>query len=501
MKNNHPTIIQGGMGIAVSNWKLAQTVSKAGGLGVVSGTAINSVLVRTLQDGDKSGDVRRALKHFPNQEIVESILKSYFIEGGKQKSAPYKRAPMFQIQPTKTWLQLNTVASYVEVFLAKEGHSNPVGINLLEKIIVPNLSAIYGALIAGVEYILMGAGIPREIPGAIDLLVQNKLASLKIPVEGQTADQPTVTSFDPVAVMNGQPIADLKRPYFFPIVASSTLALNLKKKATGKVDGFIVESPLAGGHNAPPRGPMKIDSNGEPIYGERDVVDLSEMKALELPFWMAGSYATPEKLAEVKSQGAHGIQVGTLFAFSQESGLDAGLKNEVVQKIQKNELPEDGLIFTDPVSSPTGFPFKAVRLESTLSNFQNYIKRTRICDLGYLRHAYQKADGVISQRCPAEPVDDYLKKGGKIEETVGKKCLCNALMADIGMAQTQANQEIEQPLLTAGNDLNELKRILKPGQFKYSALDILNYLSDGCSAKFSGEQASLCPTPLAENHL
>ena len=167
----------------------------------------------------------------------------------------------------------------------------------------------------------------------------------------------------------------------------------------------------------------------------------------------------------------------------------------MVQKIQKNEVPENGLIFTDPVSSPTGFPFKAVRLESTLSQQENYIKRTRICDLGYLRHAYQKADGVIAQRCPAEPVEDYLKKGGKIEETVGKKCLCNALMADIGMAQTQANQEIEQPLLTAGNDLNELKRILKPGQLKYSALDILKYLSGEFS--FS----SLSPTPLAENHL
>ena len=78
-----PVIIQGGMGIAVSNWQLAKRVSKAGQLGVVSGTAIDNVFARRLQDGDKSGDTRRALSHFPNQEIVEKLLKKYFIEIGR----------------------------------------------------------------------------------------------------------------------------------------------------------------------------------------------------------------------------------------------------------------------------------------------------------------------------------------------------------------------------------------------------------------------------------
>ena len=89
MSTNHPRIIQGGMGIAVSGWKLAKTVSELGQLGVVSGTAINSVLVRKLQDGDKSGDMRRALKAFPSQSIAESILTSYFVEGGKPADKPY----------------------------------------------------------------------------------------------------------------------------------------------------------------------------------------------------------------------------------------------------------------------------------------------------------------------------------------------------------------------------------------------------------------------------
>lgn len=476
MKTNHPIIIQGGMGIAVSGWKLAKAVCKAGHLGVVSGTAINSVLVRRLQDGDPQGDVRRALKAFPNQEIAEQILTTYFIEGGKPATQAYKRAGMFTIQSSKVILQLNTVASFVEVFLAKEGHSNPVGINFLEKILLPNLSGIYGALLAGVDYVIMGAGIPREIPGALDLLSQNKKASLKVPVDGALPGEETVTSFDPSEVMQGVLPASLKRPFFFPIVSSSVLAANLKKKATGEVNGFIVESPLAGGHNAPPRGPMKLDSQGEPIYGPRDVVDLAEMKALGLPFWMAGSYATPEMFAEVKAQGAHGIQVGTLFAFSEESGLAPELRREVVTMIANNDVPAEGLIFTDPRSSPTGFPFKAVRMGNSLSQTALYEKRKRICDLGYLRHAYRKEDGSVGQRCPAEPVADFVKKGGAVEETQGRKCLCNALMADIGMAQIQAGGDVEGHLLTAGDDLNLLGRILKPNQSSYTAKDVINYL-------------------------
>lgn len=471
---NHPVIIQGGMGIAVSDWKLAKTVAKTGQLGIVSGTAINSVLVRRLQDGDPNGDSRRALKAFPSQAIAEKILATYFIEGGRMTTAPYKRSPMYGIKSPLALLQLTVAACFVEVWLAKEGHQGKVGLNLLEKIQLPNLACLYGAMLAGCEYVIMGAGIPREIPGALDLLSQNQTASLKISVEG--SDEDAVTYFNPAEVMENTELKPLHRPYFFPIVSSAVLAMNLKKKSTGKVDGFIVEGPLAGGHNAPPRGPMKLNERGEPIYGERDTVSLADMKALELPFWMAGYYATPEKLKEVQEQGAHGIQVGTLFAFSDESGVAPEHRAMAIRMVRDNPPPVGGWIFTDPRSSPTGFPFKAARFIGTVSEHHLYEARTRICDLGYLRHAYKKEDGTIGQRCPAEPVKDYLKKGGLEEDTVGRKCLCNALMADIGMGQIQANGEPELPLLTAGDDLNNVARMIKPGKTSFSATDVIDYL-------------------------
>ena len=67
-----PRIIQGGMGVAVSSWRLARAVSLRGQLGVVSGTAIDSVFVRRLQDGDPGGHVRRAMAAFPMPGVAET---------------------------------------------------------------------------------------------------------------------------------------------------------------------------------------------------------------------------------------------------------------------------------------------------------------------------------------------------------------------------------------------------------------------------------------------
>lgn len=476
MQYTHPIVIQGGMGISVSDWRLAKTVSQAGQLGVVSGTAINSVLARRLQDGDLDGSCRRALKSFPSQNIAQKILDTYFIEGGKSPQQPYKRPPMFSIDSPKALLQLTVAACFVEVWLAREGHDGVVGLNLLEKILLPNLACLYGGLLAGVDYVIMGAGIPREIPGVLDLLSENKKAHLKVSVTG--ASEEVLTYFDPQDIMEDTNLAPLKRPFFIPIVSSSTLAANLKKKSTGRVDGFIVEGPLAGGHNAPPRGPLKLNDKGEPIYGERDEVCLKEMVALDLPFWMAGNYATPEKLQEVRTLGAHGIQAGTLFALSNESGVKKELKEKTLHAIATQAAPPGGWIFTDPRSSPTGFPFKAVRIPGSISEESIYLARKRICDLGYLRHAYQKEDGSIGLRCPAEPQSDYVKKGGLHEDTVGRKCLCNALLADVGMGQIQAGGYEEASLLTAGDDLNNITRILKKGEMSYSAKDVVMYLLD-----------------------
>lgn len=152
------------------------------------------------------------------------------------------------------------------------------------------------------------------------------------------------------------------------------------------------------------------------------------------------------------------------------------LRRESLEIIKTTPAPEGGWIFTDPRSSPTGFPFKAAKLPGSIAQKETYEARKRICDLGYLRHAYQKEDGSVGQRCPAEPVQDYLKKGGLEEDTVGRKCLCNALFADVGMPQVQAGGAVETHLLTAGDDLNNVSRLFKDGNVDYSAADVIQYL-------------------------
>jgi nitronate monooxygenase len=469
---DNPTIIQGGMGVAVSGWTLARAVAMAGQLGVVSGTALDIVLARRLQLGDEGGHLRRALSLFPFQEIANRVLDRYFIPGGKSARDPFRQIPMLSDRPSKERDELIVVANFAEVYLAREGHHGCVGINYLEKIQLPTLPSLFGAMLAGVDYVLMGAGIPLAVPAILDQLSDGRVVQLPIRIASRSdAPQPHL-HFDPLTITGGTPIR-LDRPKFLVIVAASSLAQIFMRKSSGRVDGFVVEGPTAGGHNAPPRGKLQLSKCGEPIYGPRDVVNLQEFREIGLPFWLAGSYASPEKLAYALEQGAAGIQVGTAFAFCQESGLREDIKRRVIRMAVRKKCR----VFTDPLASPTGFPFKALGLDRTLSNEKTYVGRKRICDLGFLRHGYERDDGSWGWRCPAEPVSAYVAKGGQESETVGRKCLCNALLANVGLEQTRHDHEPEPPLITCGDDVSNVHRFLASMEStSYSACDVIDHL-------------------------
>lgn len=461
-------IIQGGMGVGVSNWTLANAVASQGQLGVVSGTGLAVLIARRLQTGDPGGHIRRAAAAFPFPAIAKKLLDAYFVEGGKPPEKPFKSTPLPDFPFPNAITELTIFANFVEVWLAKEGHTGVVGINYLEKIQLPMPTQIFGAMLAGVDYILVGAGIPRSIPGAIDALADGRPAELKLDVEGTQPGEEFINRFDPAAFCGGT-APKLKRPRFFAIVSSATLAMTLARKSNGVVDGFVVESPHAGGHNAPPRGPMQLTKEGEPIYGERDNAELDKIRALGIPFYLAGGCAAPGRLAEALAAGASGIQVGTAFAFCDESGIEPDLKRRVLAKNLANEVR----VFTDPAASPTSFPFKVVQVEGTISDPEVYESRRRICDLGYLRRAYRKEDGSLGHRCPAEPTDAYVRKGGVAEDTIGRKCICNALFGTIGLPQIDKAGVVEPAILTAGSSPIELAMFLPPGADHYSAKDVI----------------------------
>jgi NAD(P)H-dependent flavin oxidoreductase YrpB (nitropropane dioxygenase family) len=464
-----PRIIQGGMGVGISDWRLANAVARAGQLGVVSGTLIDTVLVRRLQDGDPGGHMRRALAHFPMPGVADEVMRRYFRAEGLPPGVAYKALPMYQQQVSDARQRVTVLASFVEVWLAREGHDGPIGLNLLTKIQMPNLATLYGAMLAGVSVVIMGAGIPREIPGALDALAEHQPARLRFEVTGLARDQEEWLTFDPAAHWATLP-PPLLRPRFLAVVSAASLAATLARKANGRVDGFVVEGPTAGGHNAPPRGELRLDGRGQPIYGERDVVDLAKLRELGLPFWLAGGVGSAEGLRHALSQGAAGIQVGTLFAYCAESGLEAGLKQRVIA----NVCSGDARLRTDPRASPTGYPFKVVELPGDPDTLA---RRERVCDLGYLRVAVRTEAGRTVYRCAAEPVDAYVEKGGQPADTEGRRCLCNALTANIGLAQRRSGELDEEPtLVTSGDDLMTLSGFFRANP-SYTAAQAVSHLS------------------------
>ncbi len=198
-----PRLIQGGMGAGVSSWTLAREVATFGQLGVVSGTALDTILVRRLALGDPGGHMRRAMDAFPVPQIAQRVLARYFRPDGPghvaadepglvapnasdpdddgsaeqfTQASPRPRSrfallplPRATLTPEREWLLV--LANFVEVYLAKEGHAGVVGINYLHKIQFPILPSLYGAMLAGVDTVLMGAGIPAERT-AIEPLVE-----------------------------------------------------------------------------------------------------------------------------------------------------------------------------------------------------------------------------------------------------------------------------------------------------------------------------------------
>ena len=150
-----PRLIQAGMGVRVSNWQLARAVSSGGErlglktMGVVSGTGIGGVFARQLQGGDPGGYFREALDAFPYPELADRIWRTWYVEGGIPQGKPYKSSPMVNHVMRDDVAELIICGNFAEVWLAKQGHRGPIGINFLEKIQTPRLPEILGAMIAG----------------------------------------------------------------------------------------------------------------------------------------------------------------------------------------------------------------------------------------------------------------------------------------------------------------------------------------------------------------
>jgi NAD(P)H-dependent flavin oxidoreductase YrpB (nitropropane dioxygenase family) len=459
------------MGAAVSSWFLAQTVAKEGQMGVVSGTALETVVARRLQDGDQGGHMREALSHFPHQDVARHMLDTFFLPEGRG-GKPYRPMRRISIKAHAEHDALTAAANFVEVWLAKQAGTGKVGINFLEKLQTATPAALYGAMLAGVDAILMGAGIPREIPQLMTDFAAGKSAGLTIDSDRPSGMDAPILEFDPAAVFGSAP--EMPRPAFLAIVTAEVLASYLARSEVTRPDGFIVEHYLAGGHSAPPRR-LQDTEHG---YGPLDEANFGKIRDIGLPFWLAGGRATPDAVREAVEMGAEGVQVGSLFALSNESGMLPKYREQMLDAARAGTLR----VRTDHRASPTGFPFKVVELPGTVGEQSTYEERPRLCDLGYLRSSHISDDAKVSYRCAAEPRDPFLKKGGETPELEGRICLCNGLMAAIGLGQQRPDGYEEAPLLTLGASLGDIDAMLEVFPKGWSARDVVARLVSGVNA-------------------
>lgn len=455
------------MGIAISGYSLARAVARAGQLGVVSGTAIDTVFARRLQNEGVSEALRSVLERFPRRDVVDWAVDRFATPGARRRSA-YRTVVMPTHRSSSRANDLLVLAAYAEVAMAKDGHDGLVGVNLLTKVQLPTAPTLLGAILAGVDYVTMGAGIPTHIPGVLAQLARGEEVRTPLDVTDD-ADRPVHSlHFDPTPYLGS---AALTTPRFLGVVSSHVLASALVKRSNGPVDGFVLERPSAGGHNAPPRGPLHCDATGQPEYGERDRVDYQVLRDLARPFWIGGGVTAPRHVDEAFELGATGVQVGTLFAYCAESGMDPTLRARVLGAVARGDVR----VTTSLRASSTGYPFKVVTVADSLSEPEVYDERSRECDLGYLREAYRRRDGSIGYRCAAEPVAAYVRKGGRREDTVGVTCLCNGLLATCGLGQIRPDGR-EPPIVTSGDALGDIRALIKSDD-GYSAADVIASLA------------------------
>ena len=504
---NSIRLIQGGMGVYVSNWRLAKAVASEKPketVGTVSGTGLDVVYVRLLQLGDPGGHLRRAMRAFDRKfevEIGKKILVKYFIEGGKQPTDRFKNAPK-QIVRTphkgnalpaddqgsgsvplsvdQEVVEMLIATGFAEVWLAKEGHEGNIFINFLKKVELPLIYTLYGAMLAGVDGVIVGAGNPDGLPASATRLANHETVHTDINVLYREAGENFHVPFDPKSVANGMLArAPIKRPAFLAIVSLENLVMALAKSQSEAPDGFIIEHHTAGGHNAAPQGRLEKDELGQPIYTENDEPNLQAIRETGLPFWLAGGYGSHPQLNQALAAGANGVQVGSVFALSEDSGMKSQYRAAILNALKTGV--DDAALVQTTLFSPTGFPFKVVQLEGTLAKESVYEDRQRVCDIGLLeQRGLTKADedGTrrVFQRCSAAPINGYINKRGLEFNTQERRCLCNGLLSCVGLGQvtSQNGTLTEEPaIVTMGNDLTGIRRLSRNGQTIYWARDVI----------------------------
>ncbi len=341
----------GGSGVGGSGWRLARAVAMTGQLGVVSGPGLDVVLAHRLQRGDPDGSIRTALAHFPLPGCAGRILDRYFVPGGIGVDQRPRPVPRWGPGGPRA-SELMVAANFVEVYLARQGHGGQVGVGYPAGVGYATPAAVYGAMLAGVDHIVLGPGDPAGIMALLAAFAADDAGTpVRAGADASQGGRPALR-LDPAAWFAGPP-PPLARPRLLLTVTAAASAQALAGHPATRPDGFVLDLPGNGRHGT-----------DRMVAAQADGV-----AALGVPFWLAGGPAEQGRSGEpgragergrssgrglagerggsserglagerggldrARSLGAVGIQVGTAFTLCRESGIDPDLRHRLVEAV------------------------------------------------------------------------------------------------------------------------------------------------------------------------
>jgi nitronate monooxygenase len=259
-----------------------------------------------------------------------------------------------------------------------------IAINIMVALHQAFTDSILGAIDGGVDALILGAGLPTALPESL-----------------ATAD---------VALI--------------PIVSSVKALRIIYKRWTDRIgripDAVVLEGPLAGGHLGFAYADVKKeDFRLENIFGP---VKEFAQKHGDFPVIVAGGIYYHEDIVRwVNDLGADGVQMGTRFAATHESGASAGFKQAMI------DCREEDIMVAKKPGSPCGLPFRIIK---TSPGYLTALKKTRPpkCTRGLVLRKDEEGKFTI---CPARNSHESF-------------CICNVLLSAHGFTDK------EEPIYTVG---------------------------------------------------
>ncbi len=289
--------------------------------------------------------------------------------------------------------KLNTYEATIQEILDAKKDGGVIGINIMVALFRDYEDAVKGALDAEVDAIISGAGLPLQLP---EIARRHKK-------EFRTALIPIISSDRALEIV-------CKRWQRFGYLP----------------DAVILEGPLAGGH----LGWKKIsDIEKEENKLENLLPPVLKVakKYGNIPVIVAGGIYTHEDIVRFLEMGASGVQMGTRFLATYESGATDEFKQMVVN------CKEEDIIVAERPGSPCGMLFRLIK-QSPMYQETLQALRPPKCDRGYV---------LYNNYCPAmDDNKDYF-------------CICNGLLGATIYAQTD-----EKPLYTVGANAWRVDRIM-----------------------------------------